>query len=387
MLVVELNTMARVGIGGHDECRKLICAICLTEGGQKCTRTVSENEVILIKQYVSDNYDVNDPKFATGICNSCQRKLIQMPDKDSKVKLRVSSQFCVTLPPQTRARTQATCECTICTRARMNGGRWLKFRKDCKTMDSIVLKRGEKIKLCPICFSKIYPGSKHSQSACQSKETLVENLSKIDPKYLKAALKEQNVDVIETKYIPQPEPNHVYTKDDAKHLKKITGISGNQARTVLQFIRVKEGPGHVEPHIRENIAKDKKVFEPYFDIQRAKFNESMEVPEMDKEVPIFFCHDPDGFIDKECELLGINPKDFKKKLGIDSGKGSEKLTLTLRLREQPEPEEIPRKKSRVTHKDTVQVGVIVKPWPQILSPKPFSPKPKTKGPWADTKML
>ena len=31
--------------------------------------------------------------------------------------------------------------------------------------------------------------------------------------------------------------------------------------------------------------------------------------------------------------------------------------------------------------------IIVKPWPQTLSPKPLSPKTKTKGPWADTKML
>ena len=31
--------------------------------------------------------------------------------------------------------------------------------------------------------------------------------------------------------------------------------------------------------------------------------------------------------------------------------------------------------------------IIVKPWPQTLSPKPFCPKPKTKGPWADTKLL
>ena len=30
---------------------------------------------------------------------------------------------------------------------------------------------------------------------------------------------------------------------------------------------------------------------------------------------------------------------------------------------------------------------IVKPWPQTLSPKPLSSKPKTKGPWADTKMF
>ena len=32
-------------------------------------------------------------------------------------------------------------------------------------------------------------------------------------------------------------------------------------------------------------------------------------------------------------------------------------------------------------------GIIVKPWPQTLNPKPLSPKPKTKGPWTDTKLL
>ena len=73
-----------------------------------------------------------------------------------------------------------------------------------------------------------------------------------------------------------------------------------------------------------------------------------------KKFQFFFCHDPDGFIEKECEILGRSPDDFDKKLGIDSGKGSNKLTLTLREKEQYQ---IPRKKSRVTHKDSVQVGV------------------------------
>ena len=57
---------------------------------------------------------------------------------------------------------------------------------------------------------------------------------------------------------------------------------------------------------------------------------------MDKEVPVFFCHDPDGFIEKECEILGKSPDNFRKKLGVDSGKGSNKLTLTLREKEQYE---------------------------------------------------
>ena len=132
----------------------------------------------------------------------------------------------------------------------------------------------------------------------------------------------------------------------------ITGASGATVTTFMKFIRIKEGPGHVETYIRENMAQDKKIFEPYFDLKRAKFNESETVPEMDKEVPVFFCHDPDGFIDKECEILGRSPDDIDKKLGIDSGKGSNKLTLTMREKEQYQ---IPRKKSRVTHKDSVQV--------------------------------
>ena len=37
--------------------------------------------------------------------------------------------------------------------------------------------------------------------------------------------------------------------------------------------------------------------------------------------------------------------------------------------------------------DFLKVALIVKPWPQTLSTKPFSPKSKTKGPWADTKLL
>ena len=347
-----LDKMSKTSIGGHEECRKLICAICLTEAGQKCTRTVSKNEVKLIKEYVSESYNVEDPRFATGICNGCQRKLLKI-QTDSKIIIRVSSQFCVQLPIPTRSKVSSNCTCTICTRARLNGGAWNKFRKDCKKIDSVALNKGEK--LCPKCFSKIYPGSSHSEEACQSKNTLIDNLSNIDPKILKAALKKQNVEVVEKKEIPKPGPSHVYTNDDVKHLKKITGVSGKTVKTFMQFIRVKEGPGYVEPHVRENMARDKKLFEPYFSLKKEKFNESDSVPAMDKEVPLFFCHDPDGFIETECEILGYSPHELTKKLGIDSGKGSLKLTLSMR----DQTEETPRKKSRVTHKDTVQAGVYI----------------------------
>ena len=114
----------------------------------------------------------------------------------------------------------------------MNGGSWNKFKKESKKIDSIVLKMDEK--LCPLCFSKIYRGSSHTEAVCKSKVTLVDNLSQnVDPKVWLAALKKQGKDVIEKTDIPQPGPSHVYTKD----LKKVTGVSGKTAKTVIQFIQ------------------------------------------------------------------------------------------------------------------------------------------------------
>ena len=231
----------RKAIPGHEECRKLICAICLSESTLKATRNVSEYEVKLIKEYVSTSYDPLDPRFASGMCEKCHRKLLKKVPKadqtgDTNVTLHVSSQFCVDLPPQTRAMVNTSaCNCTICQRARMYGGAWNKFKKDCKKMDSVKLSNGEK--LCSKCFSKIYPGSKHSEAVCKSKTTLVDNLSQnVDPKILLAALKKQNVDVIEKKDIPQPGPSHVYTKDDVKHLKKVTGRCHNVRLSVTSVI-------------------------------------------------------------------------------------------------------------------------------------------------------
>ena len=341
--------MSKAGIGGHEECRLVICAVCLSESGQKCTRTVSDSEVGLIKEYISDSYNTTDPRFATGICEKCHRKLGHLAKKseDQESTLMVSSQFCVTLPVQTRSFT--VCQCTICTRARIYGGAWNKFRKDFKSGKDLI-KLGKGDKLCPKCFSKIYRGSNHSQEACRSKETLAENLSVVDPKILKKALQKQNIDVIDKKDAPVAGPSHVWTTEDAKLLKKKTKVSGEQLKKILQVVRTKEGPGHVQPYIRENMAKDKKVFAPYFDVQKAKFQESETVPDMDREVPVLFCHEVDGFIDKAASIIGKSAEDLDLKLGGDSGKGSLKTTLTMTDPSPPPPS----KKARVTHKDGVQ---------------------------------
>ena len=210
MIFIHLRVVDMPGeaIPNHEECRKLICAVCLSESGQKANRTVSETVVKLIQDYVSKGYDPKDPRFATGICEKCHHKLQKKPKQpeDRVINLHVSSRFGADLPIQTRGKVNTTsCNCTICERARMNGGKWNKFLKESKKMDSIVLKKDEK--LCPHCFSKIYRGSLHTEAVCKSKDTLVDNLSQnVDPKILLAALKKQGKEVIEKKIFLSPAP-------------------------------------------------------------------------------------------------------------------------------------------------------------------------------------
>ena len=139
----------------------------------------------------------------------------------------------------------------------------------------IGLGKGEK--LCSNCFSKIYRGSNHSKEACRSKETVAENLSNVDPKILKKALQKQDINVIDKKDLPQAGPSHVWTKDDVKLLKNKTKVSSETVKKILQVIRTKEGPGHVQPYIRENMIKDKRVFDSYFVVLKAKFQASRKI--------------------------------------------------------------------------------------------------------------
>ena len=81
-------------IPNHEECRKLICAVCLSESGQKATRTVIDTVVKLIQDCVLKGYDPRDPRFATGICEKCHRKLHKKSkhrQKDRVINLHVSS--------------------------------------------------------------------------------------------------------------------------------------------------------------------------------------------------------------------------------------------------------------------------------------------------------
>ena len=68
--------MPKEAFEDHEECRKLICAICLSESGQKCTRTVSDKEIELIREHISASYNIIDPRYIICINNTVVHKRV-----------------------------------------------------------------------------------------------------------------------------------------------------------------------------------------------------------------------------------------------------------------------------------------------------------------------
>ena len=67
----------------HDDCLKLVCAVCTNLHGMKANRGVSEAEAIRIQKFVFKKYQRNSPHFPQGLCNCCHYQLWKL-EKEQK---------------------------------------------------------------------------------------------------------------------------------------------------------------------------------------------------------------------------------------------------------------------------------------------------------------
>ena len=171
----------------HEECRKMVCAVCWCESGAKATRGVSEAEVTAIREFVVSSYTKADPRFPSGLCKGCHFILREWSiKKENPRPLPVTNNFQAKMSITTRSTT--SCSCTICSLARMNGNTWKTFVSNLtKNKTPFHKKSGDK--LCPKCFSRIYSGSNHNFNACRSKSQALQSLTiAANPRVLEQAV-------------------------------------------------------------------------------------------------------------------------------------------------------------------------------------------------------
>ena len=164
----------------HNDNCLLICAICYNESGKKADRKVSAAEELAIKQHVCSGYSRNDPSFPWGTCMNCRLILSDwITDKANPRPLPVADDFDSRIPRNTRSLT--SCTCRICNLARLNGSQWKAFVKKCRKKDKSEssFSKGSGVRLCSNCFSRIYRGSNHSETNCNSKRAKIDNLENV----------------------------------------------------------------------------------------------------------------------------------------------------------------------------------------------------------------
>ena len=106
----------------HEDCVKLVCAVCTNLHGKKASRGVSEEETRIIQKFIYAGYRRDCPSSPQGICSTCQPDLVRLKKseegKDSSgepnenegnrekalpLKLHLPDDYHCTLPHNTRS--------------------------------------------------------------------------------------------------------------------------------------------------------------------------------------------------------------------------------------------------------------------------------------------
>ena len=98
-MVSEPLVTRRMSLQGksHEDCLKLVCAVCTNLHGVKATRGVSDAEEKIIQSFVFSLYQKSSSYFPQGLCNICHSQLLRL-SLGKPHKLNLPSNYHCTLP-------------------------------------------------------------------------------------------------------------------------------------------------------------------------------------------------------------------------------------------------------------------------------------------------
>ena len=91
----------------HKSNREKVCIVCI--GKASSSRLLSEKNIELIRNFVRENYEVDDPDYPCGICNSCNFNVYEKA-RNPDALLSVAP----FTPNRTHQLNSSSCKCQIC---------------------------------------------------------------------------------------------------------------------------------------------------------------------------------------------------------------------------------------------------------------------------------
>ena len=140
-----------------------------------------------------------------------------------------------------------------------------------------------------------------------------------------------------------------FTGSEILILQTEAGLSRRQMQRILAGMRIKLGLKCIEKRMDQVFSEHNSQYADFF---TAKFETFEDKDGMPIGMPLVYCSDLVGFLEKVEENRGVAGRGKKRKLGGDSGKGFLKLTLSL-YDEEVDPSERPRKKARRSREEGI----------------------------------
>jgi len=187
----------------HEMSRAKVCSLCGCRSSQ--IRKVTPSICLLVKEHVNGNYDISDPHYPTGICNTCRVVLSKYAKGDRSRPLpEMPSYENITLLKDLRYKDDETCNCFICITARSTaiskgpvGGRGKK-RSISPTIKtglvaaqravSVPKIRKEptghdcKVRICSKCHAQIGRGIKHQCKIANTASNILNSIESMPDK-------------------------------------------------------------------------------------------------------------------------------------------------------------------------------------------------------------
>lgn len=357
----------------HEENRKKVCGPCgnkIVFGKTQPEKfLINGNIEMLIKKFVSKDFDLNDDRFPLSICGSCRLTVLEFEKEIYKRQLQTMPNYHdLILSKNTRSK-EGVCNCYICSTATFKGHTKLKkgrghFREinnviNVSSGSNVFLQSNEQeqksietiqrnsnsIKVCRTCFQEIGKGIYHD---CKNRREniikLIENVPEKSQEQLASYIIKKKTDSelsskrsvkrlqfstggrkkrciingIENKQV-------IFSEENLDTFRIHLGLSDRKMIKVTNFIRCNAGKNSVPSNYREHMSNNSKKLEDIYKLEFCEFD--CENTDDKKVRPVVYA-DAEELVNSVVENRNVQGF-YVVKVMADGGQGFFKISFSI----------------------------------------------------------
>lgn len=328
-----------MGLTPHELSRKKVCCLCFNKSGsqRKCSKTVTSTLETSIKKIIP-TYNVNDPTFPTGLCNSCfiyfkTHNLKNFVDY-SKIKISLKHN-------------KQSCSCAICIVANSKSSNpiisniTIVKQKIGRPSLNPSNTKSSFVKICTKCNGILKKGVKHK--CCKSQKVinsvgiihnveqqvaatviLSEEASQSSPIVELNKGRGHSVKVSVKRKADKENVEPLYSVESLQNIQQDLGLPMRKMIKLTAHLRA-PNKRVVEANAVKHLMASTHAVDEFFSVENLAVIDSKR---KEISIPFAYCSDLARFSSTLLEKRGLD-NNIHYKIGIDGGGGSLKVNIAL----------------------------------------------------------